>query len=58
MARIIIRSDGNGGAIVHGSPPVQSLFFYFALLKVLSGKCTDISWEPTKEIDEETQKGK
>ena len=46
MARITIKSDGNGGAVVNGTPPVDNGFFDFALGKVLSGKATEISWEP------------
>lgn len=46
MARITIKSDGNGGAIVIGTPPADNGFFEFALGKVLAGKYTEISWEP------------
>lgn len=46
MARITIKSDGNGGAVVIGTPPSDSGFFEFALGKVLAGKATEISWEP------------
>ena len=46
MARITIRSDGNGGAVVIGTPPVDNGFFEFALGKVLAGKALEVSWEP------------
>ena len=46
MERITIRSDGNGGAVVIGTPPVDNGFFEFALGKVLAGKATEVSWEP------------
>lgn len=46
MARVTIRSDGNGGAVVIGTPPADNGFFEYALDKVLSGKFTEISWEP------------
>ena len=46
MARITIRSDGNGGAEVIGTPPNDNGFFDFALGKVLSGVFVEISWEP------------
>lgn len=46
MGRITIRSDGNGGAIVIGTPPADNGFFDFALGKVLAGKATEVSWEP------------
>lgn len=46
MARVTIRSDGNGGAMVIGTQPKDNGFFDFALGKVLSGKATEISWEP------------
>ncbi|MBO5953300.1 MAG: hypothetical protein J6Q53_04170 [Oscillospiraceae bacterium] len=46
MARITIKSDGNGGAEVIGTPPADNGFFEFALGKVLAGKYTEISWEP------------
>jgi len=46
MSRVTIRSDGNGGAAVIGSPPKDNGFFDFALGKVLAGKVTEISWEP------------
>ena len=49
MARVTIRSDGNGGAEVIGTPPKDNGFFDFALGKVLSGKFTEISWEPIAE---------
>lgn len=52
MARITIRSDGNGGAVVIGTPPVDNGFFEFALGKVLAGKVTEISWEPIKGLGE------
>ena len=46
MSSVTIRSDGNGGAVVIGSPPADNGFFDFALGKVLAGKVTEISWEP------------
>ena len=46
MSRVTIRSDGNGGAVVIGSPPKDNGFFDFALGKVLAGKVAEISWEP------------
>ena len=46
MARITIRSDGNGGAEVIGIIPEDNGFFEYALSKVLSGVFTEISWEP------------
>ena len=52
MARVTIRSDGNGGAEVIGTPPKDNGFFDFALGKVLSGKATEISWEPIKGLEE------
>lgn len=52
MARITIKRDGNGGAIVIGSPPSDNGFFEFALGKVLAGKYTEISWEPIVSISE------
>lgn len=52
MARITIRSDGNGGAEVIGTPPNDNGFFDFALGKVLSGVFTEISWEPIMELGE------
>ena len=45
MARITIKSDGNGGAIIIGTPPADNGFFEFALGKILAGKYTEISWE-------------
>lgn len=50
MSRIVIRSDGNGGATVIGNPPDDNGFFAFALSKVLSGKVSEISWEPIVSI--------
>ena len=56
MARIAIRSDGNGGAVVSGTPPDDNGFFEFAVGKVLSGKITEISWEPiTRAENAETE---
>lgn len=52
MARITVRSDGNGGAIVIGTPPDDNGFFAFALGKVLAGKYTEISWEPIVRVGE------
>lgn len=52
MARVTIRSDGNGGAEVIGTPPKDNGFFDFALGKVLSGKFTEISWEPIVRMGE------
>ncbi len=52
MARVTIRSDGNGGAEVIGTPPADNGFFEFALGKVLSGKFTEISWEPIVRLGE------
>jgi len=52
MARVTIRSDGNGGAEVIGTPPKDNGFFDFALGKILSGKFTEISWEPIAELVE------
>ena len=52
MARVTIRSDGNVGAEVIGTPPKDNGFFDFALGKVLSGKATEISWEPIKGLEE------
>lgn len=52
MARITIRSDGNGGAVVIGTPPADSVFFDFALGKVLSGKAIEISWKPIDGLGE------
>lgn len=56
MPRITIRSDGNGGAEVIGTPPKDNGFFEFALGKVLSGKFTEISWEPIKSLEEMVKK--
>lgn len=53
MARVTIQSDGNGGAVVIGTQPKDNGFFDFALGKVLSGKATEISWEPIKDSWEE-----
>lgn len=52
MARITIKSDGNGGAVVIGTPPADNGFFEFALGKVLAGKYTEISWEPIVRLGE------
>lgn len=52
MARVLIRSDGNGGAEVIGAISKDNGFFDFALGKVLSGKATEISWEPIKGLVE------
>lgn len=52
MPRVTIKSDGNGGAVVIGTPPKDSGFFDFALGKVLAGKATEISWEPIKGLEE------
>lgn len=52
MARVMIRSNGNGGAEVIGTPPEDNGFFEFALGKVLSGKFTEISWEPIVRMGE------
>ena len=46
MARVTIRRDENGGAVVIGTPPNDNGFFDFAMGKVLSGIYTEISWEP------------
>ena len=54
MARITIKSDGNGGAVVIGTPPSDNGFFEFALGKVLAGKYTEISWVPLRRVDDET----
>lgn len=58
MARVTIRSDGNGGAEVIGTPPKDNGFFDFALSKVLSGKFTEISWEPIVRMGERNDNGK
>ena len=52
MARITIRSDGNGGAVVVGTPPADNGFFEYAMGKVLSGKFIEISWEPIVMVGE------
>lgn len=52
MTRVTIRSDGNGGAEVIGTPPEDNGFFDFVLGKVLSGKFTEISWEPIDPVGE------
>lgn len=52
MARITIKSDGNGGAVVIGTPPADDGFFEFALGKILAGKYTEISWEPIVRLGE------
>lgn len=52
MAMVTIRSDGNGGAEIIGTPPADNGFFEFALGKVLDGKFTEISWEPIVGIGE------
>lgn len=57
MARITIRSDGNGGAVVIGTPPADNGFFEFALGKVLAGKYTEISWEPIVRMVERKDNG-
>lgn len=57
MARVTIRSDGNGGAEVIGTPPKDKGFFDFALGKVLSGKFTEISWEPIETVGERNNDG-
>lgn len=57
MARVTIRSDGNGGAEVIGTPPKDNGFFDFALGKVLSGKFTEISWEPIAGLAERSANG-
>ena len=57
MARITIRSDGNGGAVVIGTPPTDNGFFDFALGKVLAGKYTEISWEPIVRMGERRTDG-
>ena len=57
MARVTIRSDGNGGAVVIGTPPVDNGFFDFALGMVLSGMFTEISWEPIKGLGERRTDG-
>lgn len=51
MAKVTIRSDGNGGAEVIGPIPKDNGFYEFALRKVLSGKFTEISWEPVVGLD-------
>ena len=58
MARVTIRSDGNGGAEVIGAPPKDNGFFDFTLGKVLSGKFTEISWEPIAGLVERGGNGK
>ena len=58
MARVTIRSDGNGGAEVIGTPPKDNGFFDFALGKVLSGKFTEISWEPIEAVGERKNDGR
>lgn len=55
MARVTIRSDGNGGVVVIGTPPKDNGFYEFALSKVLSGKYTEISWEPIVDRRKEQQ---
>lgn len=57
MARVTIRSDGNGGAEVIGTIPKDNGFFDFALGKVLSGKFTEISWEPIEAVGERNNNG-
>ena len=52
MARVTIRSDGNGGTVVIGTPPDDNGFFDFVLGKVLSGKYTEVSWEPIARMGE------
>lgn len=56
MAGVTIRSDVNGGAEVIGTQPKDNGFFDFALGKVLSGKFTEISWEPIKSLEEMVKK--
>lgn len=51
MARVTIKSDGNGGAVVFGTIPKDNGFFAFALGMVLSGKATEISWQPIEHYD-------
>lgn len=58
MARVTIRSDGNGGAEVIGTPPKDNGFFDFALDKVLSGRFTEISWEPIEAVGERKNDGR
>ena len=58
MARITIRSDGNDGAIVTGTPPQDNGFYEFALGEVLAGKVTEISWEPIVGLGERKGTGK
>ena len=52
MARITIKSDGSGGAVIIGTPPTDNGFFDLALGKVLAGKVIEISWEPIVRIGE------
>lgn len=57
MARVTIRSAGKGGAEVIGTIPKDNGFFNFALGKVLSGKFTEISWEPIVAVGERNDNG-
>lgn len=57
MASVTIRSDGNGGAEVIGTLPKDNGFFDYALGKVLSGKFTEISWEPIVVVGERNDNG-
>lgn len=46
MGRITIKRDKQGNIAVIGEPLEDNGFFEFALNKVMSGKFTEISWEP------------
>ena len=57
MPRITIKRDESGNVSVIGTPPKDNGFFDFALGKVLSGKFTEISWEPIETVGERNNDG-
>lgn len=46
MGKITIRRDDDGNVTVLGDPPIDSVFYSFALANVLAGIYSEISFVP------------